>query len=126
MPKFGALAHGQIKFNHFNVKYTFSLKHNELIFERASNKINTKARQRYTFLSMPTLHRCATSDDLSLKIMDSTNLSSLNLFLEAHHHYIHLSIFLLSTNLCLPLVIYLKLQTQNTHKIKLKDDENAH
>jgi hypothetical protein len=87
MPKFGALAHGQIKFNHFNVKYTFSLKHNELIFERASNKINTKARQRYTFLSMPTLHRCATSDDLSLKIMDSTKLSSLNLFLEAHQNY---------------------------------------
>jgi hypothetical protein len=41
--KFGALAHGQIKSNYFNFKYTFSVEHDELIFERATMKINKKS-----------------------------------------------------------------------------------
>jgi hypothetical protein len=34
---------GQIKHNHLNIKYTFSVKHNKLIFERAPKKINKKS-----------------------------------------------------------------------------------
>jgi hypothetical protein len=52
MPKFKALAHGQIKFNQFNVKYTFS--DDELIFERAPNKINTKIQMDHTNVSSST------------------------------------------------------------------------